>query len=44
MWVAYLVRHRGMELNEAIEHGRAINLGTLPVEELLGVELTFTIE
>lgn len=44
MWVAYLVRHRGMELNEAIEHGRAINLGTLPVEELLGAELTFAIE
>lgn len=44
MWVAYLVRHRGMELNEAIAHGEAINLGTLPFEELLGAELTFAIE
>ena len=38
MWVAYLARHRGMELDEAIEHGRAINLGTPPYEELLGSE------
>jgi len=44
MWVAYLVRHRGMELNEAIAHGEAINLGTLPIEGLLGAELTFAIE
>jgi uncharacterized protein (TIGR01244 family) len=44
MWVAYLVRHRGMELNEAVAHGEAINLGTLPIEGLLGAELTFAIE
>jgi uncharacterized protein (TIGR01244 family) len=40
MWVAYLVRHRGMALNEAIEHGKAINLGTPPYEELLEKEST----
>ena len=39
MWVAYLARYRGMELNEAIEHGRAINLGTQPYEELLGNDM-----
>ena len=44
MWVAYLVRYRGMELNDAIAHGEAINLGTLPFEDLLGTELTFAIE
>jgi uncharacterized protein (TIGR01244 family) len=44
MWVAYLVSHRGMDLNEAIAHGEAINLGTLPFEELLGADLTFAIE
>ncbi|MFO7588384.1 MAG: sulfur transferase domain-containing protein [Gemmatimonadota bacterium] len=44
MWVAYLVRHRGMALDEAIAHGEAINLGTLPIEGLLGAELTYAIE
>lgn len=44
MWVAYLARYRGMELNEAVAHGEAINLGSLPMEGLLGGELTFTIE
>jgi uncharacterized protein (TIGR01244 family) len=44
MWVAYLVRHRGMELDEAIAHGEAINLGTPPIEGLLGAELTYAIE
>jgi uncharacterized protein (TIGR01244 family) len=40
MWVAYLVRHRDMALDEAIEHGKAINLGTPPYEKLLGKEST----
>jgi uncharacterized protein (TIGR01244 family) len=44
MWVAYLVRHRGMELAEAIEHGTAVNFGTLPVAGLLGAELTIAIQ
>ncbi len=44
MWAAYLVRYRGMELNEAITHGRAINLGTLPVEELLGADIEYVVQ
>lgn len=44
MWAAYLVRYRGMELNEAIAHGRAINLGTTPVEKLLGDDITFVFQ
>lgn len=44
MWAAYLVRYRGMELNEAIAHGRAINLGTLPVEELLGADIEYVVQ
>lgn len=44
MWAAYLVRYRGMELNEAIAHGRAINLGTLPVEELLDTDINFVVQ
>ena len=39
MWAAYLVRYRGLSVDEAVRHGRAINLGTLPLEELLGSEL-----
>lgn len=44
MWTAYLVRYRGLDLDEAIEHGEAINLGTLPIEGLLGAELSFAME
>jgi len=36
MWTAYLVQFEGMELNEAISHGRAVNLRTQPFETLLG--------
>ena len=44
MWAAYLVRYRGMDLNEAIAHGRAINLGTTPVEELLGADIEYVVQ
>lgn len=39
LYVAYLNRHRGLALGEAIEHGRAINFGTLPLEGFLGTPL-----
>ncbi len=35
LYVAYLHRYRGLPLDEAIEHGRAINFGTLPLEGFL---------
>jgi hypothetical protein len=42
MWAAYLAKHEGMELNEAVAHGRAINLGVQPVEALLGGPVTYS--
>lgn len=36
LYTAYLVRHRGLSLEEASRHGRAINLGTMPLEGFLG--------
>ena len=41
MWVAYLVKHRGLDLNTAVEHGQAINLRILPFEGLLGQEVQY---
>ena len=39
LYVAYLHRYRGLPLSEAIEHGQAINFGTLPLEGFLGAPL-----
>jgi len=36
VWSAYLTKYQGMDLNEAVAHGRAANMGTPPVEALLG--------
>lgn len=36
MWAAYLMKHRGMDPDEALEHVRAINLDQPPWERLLG--------
>jgi uncharacterized protein (TIGR01244 family) len=44
LWTAYLVRYRGMSFNEAYEHGRAINMGTMPVEQFLGVKMVMELE
>ena len=41
MWVAYLGKHRGGDLNTAVEHGQAINLRILPFEGLLGQEVQY---
>lgn len=48
LWTAYLIQERGLSQEEAIKHGRAINLmddhrggeGRLPVEDFLNKDLT----
>ncbi len=40
LWTAYLVKHKGMELKEAVRHGRAVNFGALPLEGFLDEALT----
>jgi uncharacterized protein (TIGR01244 family) len=39
LWAAWLVRHRGLSLQEAVRHAEAINFGTLPIEKFLGTDL-----
>jgi uncharacterized protein (TIGR01244 family) len=41
LWVAYLVRHEGLTLEEAMSHGRAVNFGELPLEGFLGEPISF---
>jgi len=36
VWSAYLTKYEGMEVNEALAHGRAANMGFQPFEALLG--------
>ena len=43
LYTAYLYRYRGLSMNDAVAHGRAINLGTLPLEEFLGEGLSIQI-
>ncbi|WP_262694763.1 fused DSP-PTPase phosphatase/NAD kinase-like protein [Kordiimonas aquimaris] len=43
MWAAYLVKHKGMNVNEAAAHGRAVNMGTPPMESLLGGNVTYSV-
>ena len=40
LWTAYLVKHKGLDLGEAVRHGRAVNFGTLPLEGFLDESLT----
>ena len=44
LWAAHLIRYKGFELDEAIRHAKAINFGTLPVEEFLGGKIKWIIE
>jgi uncharacterized protein (TIGR01244 family) len=39
LYTAYLVKHRGLSLEEATKHGRAINFGQMPLEGFLGAPL-----
>ncbi len=41
LWVAYLVKHQGLTLEEAMSHGRAVNFGELPLEGFLGEPISF---
>lgn len=40
LYTAYLYRHAGLTLNEAVNHGRQINLGDFPLEAFLGGTLS----
>jgi len=36
LWTAYLIRHEGLDLETAMDHGRAVALRPSPLEGLLG--------
>jgi len=40
LWTAYLVKYKGLDIDTAIELGRQINLGTLPLESFLDKKIT----
>lgn len=40
-WAAYLVKYKGLDINEAAAHGRAANMGVPPMESLLGGNVTY---
>jgi len=42
IWVAYLVKHKNMPLEEALVYGRAINFGATPIEGYLEGEIDFS--
>ena len=43
LYTAWLYRYGGLTLNEAVEHGRAINLGQLPLEGFLDERLIISV-
>jgi uncharacterized protein (TIGR01244 family) len=43
LYTAYLYRHAGLTLNEAVNHGRQINLGDFPLEAFLGGTLSVAV-
>lgn len=44
MWAAYLAKYEGMEINDAVAHGRAANMSTQPMESLLGGKVTYSLK
>ncbi len=40
LWTAYLVKYKGFDIDTAIQLGRQINLGTLPLESFLDKKIT----
>jgi len=40
LWVSYLVKYKGVDIDKAIKLGKQINLGTLPLESFLNKEIT----
>lgn len=43
MWAAYLTKYKGMDINEAAAHGRAVNMGVPPMEGLLGGNISYSL-
>lgn len=43
IWSAYLVAEHGFEINTAMERGKAMAIGDLPIEGLLGLDLELTV-
>jgi uncharacterized protein (TIGR01244 family) len=41
LYTAYLYRYQGLSLNDAVNVGRKINLGSLPLSGFLGEELSY---
>lgn len=44
LWAAYLVRHRGVELNEARRQAGMMNFGPSTMERLMGVEFEYGVK
>ena len=44
LWTAYLVKHRGLSVADALAIGRQLNLGGMPLEGFLGQELVIDIK
>ena len=40
LWTAYLIKHKGLDFDAAIELGKQVNLGTLPLESFLNKKVT----
>ena len=43
IWVAYLVKHKNLPLEEALTYGRAVNFGATPIEGYLEGEIDFSL-
>ena len=39
LWAAYLVRHEGLDMNQALDIARQLNFGDVPLEGFLGEKL-----
>ena len=44
LWTAYLVKHRGLSMADALAVGRQLNLGGMPLEGFLGQELVIDVK
>ncbi len=42
LWVAYLVKYKGLSMEAALAQGRAINFGELPLEGFMGEGFKYT--
>ncbi|XOV86726.1 MAG: beta-lactamase hydrolase domain-containing protein [Pseudomonadota bacterium] len=44
LWVAYLVKHKGLSMEQALAQGRLMNFGQLPLEGFMGEGFRYTYE